>query len=201
MNLTKLKTRADRCSRCRKPMPQDRLDDGFLTCGCNSQFDKPDRRHSLACIAGQRAEMSGAEKVKARKRRDAKTQHDRRVQRNHVKHDPTGRKPPTLKELALAKGDLCYACGEPVDLGLDGKHRDGPTLEHIVPRVKFRWGRGKVAKAWQRIFPAVPMPRGFSENHPVNLAISHSHCNTNTRRLEPHPNWVEEQKWRGTYPV
>ena len=263
MNLTKLKARAVGCSRCRKPMPQDRLDDGFKTCGCQSQFDKPDREHALACIRGQRAEGSYIDKKRAWWRRTAKQTHDRRrreqsciicaepmpkyrldtgfdtcgcqqqlacrpaahfmalivqdaerdpeaqrrrradreKERSYQHEDSEGRRASGIEVLAKTRGHICYACGETVNVLLDGREPDGPTIEHIVPRVKFKYGRGKVAKAWQRIFPAVQMPRGFSVNHPANLAISHSQCNTNTRPLEPHPNWVEEQKWRGTYPV
>ena len=50
-------------------------------------------------------------------------------------------------------GGLCAVCFEPIDLTLSGRHADGPTVEHIIPR-----------------------SRGGSDEL-ENLALSHWRCN------------------------
>lgn len=31
---------------------------------------------------------------------------------------------------------VCALCGEPVDKALSGRHRDGPTVDHVLPRAQ-----------------------------------------------------------------
>lgn len=52
-------------------------------------------------------------------------------------------------------GGICLLCGKPMRLDLPGTHRDGPTLEHIIP-----------------------VSRGGSPDHPANLSASHLRCNS-----------------------
>jgi len=45
---------------------------------------------------------------------------------------------------AAARAEPCGLCGKPIDYRIDGRHRDGPTVDHIVPTSlggpMFDWG-------------------------------------------------------------
>ena len=55
----------------------------------------------------------------------------------------------------LRSGGICCLCGGPIDLALSGRHRDGPTLEHIIP-----------------------VSRGGDPLNPDNHGVSHNRCNS-----------------------
>ena len=180
------------CPQCREPLPAERQG-LFVTCDCRY------RRGSVPTDLGHAMRVREG---KCNGHTPVENAHDRRLRKKHNRRDPTGAKPKGVHAIAERRGTLCYVCGQSVDMCLAGTEPDGPTVEHIVP-VK-QWGPYRSARrsrTWAKCFPGVPMPRGFSPNHLENLAVSHSRCNTNNRPVEPHPNWVEEQKWRGTYPV
>lgn len=59
-----------------------------------------------------------------------------------------------LRQWVIAHYDTCYVCTKPVDKTLDGRHRLGPTLEHIEP-----------------------ISRGGSLLDKSNAALSHRRCN------------------------
>lgn len=52
-------------------------------------------------------------------------------------------------------GGMCCLCGEAMNLSVNGRHPDGPTLEHLLP-----------------------VSRGGSGVDPANLSASHRRCNT-----------------------
>ncbi len=70
--------------------------------------------------------------------------------------DLTGAQYRKARAIGIAQsGGICLLCGDPMDLALPGTHRDGPTLEHIIP-----------------------VARGGHPYHPGNLSGSHLRCNS-----------------------
>ena len=59
----------------------------------------------------------------------------------------------SVGELAARDGKRCHICRRLIDIGLSGSHRNGPTIEHILP----------VSKG--------------GTNEPGNLALAHRSCN------------------------
>ncbi len=59
----------------------------------------------------------------------------------------------SVGELAARDGRRCHICRRLIDIGLSGSHRNGPTIEHILP----------VSKG--------------GTNEPENLALAHRSCN------------------------
>lgn len=53
---------------------------------------------------------------------------------------------------------ICSLCGEPIDMGLSGNHRDGPTIDHRIPR-----------------------SRGGQVYDQGNVALAHKRCNSSKR--------------------
>lgn len=73
-----------------------------------------------------------------------------------VRSDLTGAAYRRARTIGIAQsGGACLLCGDPIDLTLPGTHRDGPTLEHVIP-----------------------VSRGGDPFHPANLSASHLRCNS-----------------------
>lgn len=53
-------------------------------------------------------------------------------------------------------GWVCQLCGDPVDRTLSGRHRMGPTLDHVAPRSLTLW----------------------PDHSPTNLRLAHRACNS-----------------------
>ena len=143
-------------------------------------------------VAAMQAPGTTATKRQAARRR-------RSLRCVHKRRDPNGRAPLTLAEIATRVSNLCYCCGGAVDMAARATERDGPWTEHIIPKCHFdenlRW-----QATWGLLYPGqTDVPYGFGMNHPDNLAISHARCNRPTRPLAAHPNWIAEQRRRGTY--
>lgn len=38
-----------------------------------------------------------------------------------------------VRQQVLEASNICVLCGQPIDLALNGRHRLGPTVHHIIP--------------------------------------------------------------------
>ena len=78
-----------------------------------------------------------------------------------------------LRRWVIAHSDgICGICRRPVDRTLPGTHRDGPSVDHIIP-----------------------LDQGGDEWHRANLRLTHLHCNSSEGAKLAHKPKGTTRRW------